>query len=1404
MFNSGIRGKRATDGLGFVSSQEKFIQKTFPIPKINSFSVANSDDLALDPAGGQTVEINGLNFESGATIIVGGESISVVTFVNSTKLTFTSPAKASGSYTVFVTNPNGGTAILVPGLVYSGLPTFTTSAGSLGTYTEVTTIDEVIQATEGADPITYSLVSGSLPAGATLNSAGYITGTAPVDNSSNTYTFTIRATDSELQDSTREFSLTINTDVVTWSTPSAGTVDLIGDQAMSNVTLLATAASGYSVSYTANTLPNNVFLTGNTVYGTPNTDQTVVTTFTATAANTNRTATRTVTWVVTLSDQFFKQTVLAINADSGNTWITDSSTNGLGITPTGDTRPSAFSPYNTVWSNYFDGTGDSLTRAFTSTTDGMYLQGSTYTIEAWVYPNALTGTQYIYICNAANVASFGYNTLYLSGTSVAFATRVATSGTEYARSGGTLTVGQWSHIAVSVNSNVAKLFLNGVQIGDDLTIAPNTFTPTGAGIGRNQNGAAGGTDFNGYISNLRVVQSTAVYTSAFTPPTAPLTAITNTSLLTCQSNRFVDNSTNNFTITRNGDVTVSSFGPFTETDATTGSGYFDGTGDYLSATSNAAFGYGTGDFTIEFWLYLNSTVLQTTFSNLTSDTSTNPHIYINTSIRYYTAGADRITGTSLVVGQWYHIALVRASGSTRLYINGTQSGSTYTDSNNYGTTAPLGIGTYWNAGSLVTTNTANGYFSNIRVVKGTAVYTSNFTPPTSPLTAISNTSLLTLQNRLGHNNNTFLDTSGNKFNITRNGNTTQGTFSPFSLAAGQWSNYFDGNGDYLSVADNAALDFGSGSFTIEAWIYLTSYNTQSAMLINKDYGNPSTYQPTWRAFTFTVNYSGGVYSGLDLTLFNSTTFQSFSTTGVTLNLNTWYHVAAVRNGNAISIYVNGVSYASGTATIGALNDTVYPVYIGVHGYTIGDTNQTFKYFPGYISNVRVVKGTAVYTSNFTPSTTPLTAITNTSLLTCQSNRFVDNSTNAFAITRNGDVRVTPFSPFAPTAAYSAGTNGGSGYFDGSGDYLTVPDNAAWAFGSGDFTVEAFFYREKDGTQFIVSQQDNSSATGSAWIMSLNSSSQLRGILYYGNAAYDINSSTALAKNQWVHVAIVRTSSTFSVYENGVRVATTNVSTSSLNDSSQTVAIGARNNGNDAVGGYLSNVRIIKGSGPYDATQATLTVPTAPLTAITNTSLLCNFTNAGIIDNTGKNNLETVGNAQIDTTTKKFGTGSLEFDGNGDYLLSPSTPLLGIDSGDFTIECWVYFNSVSGFQCIYDLRSVQPSSAPLVYIAGNSRLNYLFNSSTPVAFGPNPLTTGTWYHVAWVRSGSTHTLYVDGQSQATFTSTAGVSSSAITVGARQAGGAADWLNGYIDDLRITKGVARYTSNFSVPTSTFRVR
>ena len=204
-----------------------------------------------------------------------------------------------------------------------------------------------------------------------------------------------------------------------------------------------------------------------------------------------------------------------------------------------------------------------------------------------------------------------------------------------------------------------------------------------------------------------------------------------------------------------------------------GSALFSGT-NHLDVATTTAFGFGTGDFTVEGWFYHTvGGVAHRFFDFRTAEPQASPMLGISAGnlIFLFVSGSNRIISSSTMpTDTWTHIALSRASGSTKLFINGTQAGSTYVDTNDYGTTRPMSICADFNG-----SNRFVGNASNIRVVKGTALYTATFTPSRSPFTAVTGTQLL-LNTDDGAD---FLtDSSANNFTVTNTGAVTTSALSP--------------------------------------------------------------------------------------------------------------------------------------------------------------------------------------------------------------------------------------------------------------------------------------------------------------------------------------------------------------------------------------------------------------------------------------------------------------------------------------------------------------------------------------------------------------------------------------------------------------------------------------------------
>lgn len=644
--------------------------------------------------------------------------------------------------------------------------------------------------------------------------------------------------------------------------------------------------------------------------------------------------------------------------------------------------------------------------------------------------------------------------------------------------------------------------------------------------------------------------------------------------------------------------------------------------------------------------------------------------------------------------------------------------------------------------------------------------------------------LLSADGENNSNNNTIIDSSNNNFTITRSGDVAQGTFSPFN--SGGWSGYFDGTGDYLNLADNAAFSYGTENFTVELWFYPTSF-TGNQIIVDQREATPA-------GGGYSIEFNGSS----TIQLATGTVYMSSSVPAV---LNSWNHVCYVRSESTLSLYINGVR--GGTAT-NSVNLTSQRLTIGAY------TGRASAYFNGYISNIRLVKGTAVYDptqTTITVPTSPLTAISNTSLLTCQSNRFVDNSTNAFTISRSGDASVQPFIPFAPGAQYSTTTVGGSVYFDGTGDFLSIPAASVLWTAANSFTMEMWAKLDSIATNKTLFGKDaGTSGTGiRGFAITVLSTGAIQ--IFYsttGTSETNISSATGIVGiNVWNHIAFVKNGSACNLYLNGTSVISFTSATIAC-PVSQIAYIGASQGSTNLVIGHISNFRIVNGTAVY---TSAFTSPTQPLTNIANTSLLLNFTNAGVIDGTAKNVIETNGTATINTAISKFGSSSLFFDGVDDSCLMPYSPNFNLGTGEFTIECWVNFSALTSNRLIFDTYTAASAGGgyQLFWRSTGSSIAFYGNGVVIAQSSFTSHAVGTWYHVAVTRDSSGIVrIYIDGTryAYASYTTALDIATTARPAVGIQYTTLTNDFSGYIDDLRVTKGYARYTANtsFTVPVAT----
>ena len=649
------------------------------------------------------------------------------------------------------------------------------------------------------------------------------------------------------------------------------------------------------------------------------------------------------------------------------------------------------------------------------------------------------------------------------------------------------------------------------------------------------------------------------------------TALITTNGSTGVNTTFTDSSSNSHTITVNGNVNQSSFSPYRSGGY---SAYFDGTDDFIEGPAVDLMG--SGAFTVECWAYIKSTTSSYTDAFLAQYQSNQKFIFGVKSdvVRVWMGGTEVRVGTTNIIGEWHHIAIVRDSNnSCQLYIDGVAEGAAFTNTTDFSTSLEnFEIGSWDNgAGSDL-----DGYITDLRVVKGTAVYTAAFTPPTERLTAITNTSLLACH--LPY----FADGSSNNHTLTLNGNASTIPFGPYDYkeyAVGDHggSGYFDGNGDYLSAAADTSFDFGSGDFTVEFWAYPDSIPSGEGGLV-------TLYEYNSNRRSWYIAFDG---SKLELRLSSTGTSANTvinSASGVFSAADKWYHVAMVRDGNDITGYVNGQSVATGTHSGAVYGNSTDPVIIGSVGTTLGGTE-----YSGSITDVRVVKGTAVYTAEFTPPTAPLTAITNTSLLLdMQDAVILDKSQSVQAINLNGSSQAsTTYTKYGSSSMY---TNAGS---------ITILDSNHNNIAAGeDFTVEWWAYPTATPAASKTFATDGWSTGGyGAWMIYSTASGY---VLYSSSAgsswdvfsAYDIGWS--LWSGAWKHCAFTREGTLWRFFLDGTLTASATPAAEPVNllDNPGGITLGDSNSLNRThPATYFEDFRITKGLARY---TANFTPPSAAL------------------------------------------------------------------------------------------------------------------------------------------------------------------------------------------------------------------
>lgn len=855
----------------------------------------------------------------------------------------------------------------------------------------------------------------------------------------------------------------------------------------------------------------------------------------------------------------------------------------------------------------------------------------------------------------------------------------------------------------------------------------------------------------------------------------------------------------------------------------------DGTGDYVSIPHSDDWDLAAEDFTIEFHVRFNGdpgtgdhqfiAQWQTTGNETAWSVS-----FTNNIMRfaYSTNGTDTVLvdeAWNPAGDTWYHLAYVRTGGFFYHFVDGVQLGSEVAISNTiFDSDQPLLLGVIT---APTTIQFLNGWLDNVRITKGFGRYTANFTPPTEQYpqhdSDFLNVSLLAnfdgddadtsyISEDYGLSVATFFDNAQL--------DTAQSMFGVSSLM-------LDGTDDYVTFPDSPDFDFGSGDFTVECRVRFNGDpGTATAVLIDK-YQADGVNNRSWH-----MSLDNNLLRWIIST--NGTDVVSYTTAWNPVG-EQWYDVAITREGTSLKFFVDGALLSTQTSSETYFS-SVSEVFIGVTEGTSGLDG----YLNGWLDNVRITKGIARYTAAFEPSTRPQPSQATEdpywdSVTLLANFDGADAATNY--VSEDEGLRVATFGGNAELDTAQSVFGGSSVNFDGSANtILTFPDSTDFEFGTGDFTVELWvrFDGAPDGNGNIafIAKWDTAGANR-AWTFWWDDSTNTLNFNWSSTGSNSLNVNggwSSLTDATWFHLAATFDGTTIRLFVDGSEVGSSVTGVDISTSSTTPLDIGATLQSGTVLSildGWIDEARITKGVARYTAefTPATRASPVPVVTVDPdwdNVALLANFDGADADTSyTSEDVAEQVaaffGTAQLDDAQSVFGGTAINFDGTGDYITFPHSDDYDLAAGDFTIEFRVRWSSDPGTGVEWILGHYDAQSTDRGWAVGvdDERLRFIYSTNgTDVVshfFNHNPA-VDTWYSYALSRNADVLYGFVDGAliTSSALTATINDSASTMDVASLIQGSGRDTaedFTGWIDELRITKGVGRYTTEYDIASRAF---